>query len=174
MDYMNYVVIVLVLLITGAAFCFWYFSYRRRHWRLGNGIVFARNPDDGTVWVASRLVDSPSGRAGVQNCSRVLLCNGQTLIFASDEHFLAWHASVKGTIAVWTFVGGPSTVVLVPELIKQETIPSYWEPGEAFQKDSEQRDRNPVLKKGRKLCEETGQYVPLYSLSESAIQSVSR
>ncbi len=163
---MNYMAIVFVLLIFVASFCFWYFSYR--HWHLGEGMVLAWNKDDGTVWVASRLVDSPSGRAGVENRSRVLSRNDQKALFATGEEFLMWSKGNKGKKATWEFEGG-LVVELVPETIKT-VIPVYWVPGESFRMECEKRDRSDLLRKRVNLCGKTGQYVPLYSPSDLAIK----
>lgn len=161
-----YVLVIVSLLI----FCFWYFSYR--HWHLGNGMVLARNRDDGTVWVASRLVDSPSGRAGVKNQSRVLSRNDQNALFASDEEFRAWTRGNKGKKAIWEFEGG-IVVELIPEMIKTR-VPVYWVPGESFRKEREGLDRSDIVRKGMKICLKTNQLVPLYSPSDLAIERLLR
>jgi hypothetical protein len=154
---MIFVGIILALLF---AFSFWYFSFR--YWHLGNGMVLARNKDDGTVWVASRLVDSPSGRAGVKNQSRVLFRNNKKLIFQTDEEFLSWVRESKGTVATWTFEGG-LVVELVPEMIRTE-IPVYWVPGESFREERAKLDRNELVRKGMMICRTTEQHIPLYSV----------
>lgn len=148
------------------AFCFWYFSYR--YWHLGNGMVLARNRDDGTLWVASRLVDSPSGRAGVQNRSRVLSRNGQKALFASDEEFLSWMEENKGKKATWEFEDD-LIVELVPEMIKM-SIPVYWLPGKTFEAQERFSKRNPDLTQGGLLCGKTEQFVATRKISDEAIR----
>jgi hypothetical protein len=162
----NYIYIVLVLLIFGISFCFWYFSYR--YWHLGNGMVLARNKDDGTVWVTSRLIDSPSGRAGVQNQSRVLSHNGQNALFASDEEFLSWTKGNKGKKAIWEFEDG-IVVELVPEMIKTK-IPVYWLPGKTFEAKEKSAKRNPNFTQGMFICGKTEQFIATRKISNEVIR----
>lgn len=166
---MDYFDITLAVVFLVGIFCFWYFSYR--NWHLGEGMVLARNRDDGTVWVVSRLVCSPSGRAGVQNQSKVLSRNGQNALFKSDEEFLAWTKGNNGKKAIWEFEGG-LIVELNPEMIRTK-IPVYWVPGSSFQKKIRENENNPFLKKGSGFCRKTEQFFKTFSIGKNVLGSQS-
>lgn len=142
--------------------------FRTRKAKLGVGIVLVRKESDGTIWVASRLLQSPAGREGVQLYERVISINGRAMFFSSNLEFAEWaedHPSILGKPQTWVFANG-QILYLHPELIKEE-IPVYWIPEMA-------KPINPThegaVRPGLEYCNKTGQYIPKSKLSQEAIR----
>jgi len=155
------------------AFTVWFFYFR--HWHFGNGMILAWNPDDGTVWVASRLVDSPAGRAGVQVQMKVLFVDGVPMVFQKGKTFEAWGVNTlsrRGKTHHFVFEDGPD--VKITNVFLKGTAPVYWRPGTSFAKMENSRAHNPLLTQGMIFCEDTQQHVPSRGLTDDAIRSVSR
>ena len=98
--------------------------FRTRKAKPGVGIVLVRKESDGTIWVASRLLQSPAGREGVQLYERVISINGRAMFFSSNLEFAEWaedHPSILGKPQTWVFANG-QILYLHPELIKEEMV----------------------------------------------------
>ncbi|GEM_PF-2469815 len=66
----------------------WWVVYKLRHRYIGYGWEF--DWKDGEVFVLTRLLDSPSGRAKVRFGARILEYNGKPLEFKSQEELRAF------------------------------------------------------------------------------------
>lgn len=75
------------------ALLLWRFVYKLRYRYIGYGWVF--DWKDGEVFVLTRLLKSPSGRAEVQLGARILEYNGEPMVFDSREDFLAIYKTLR-------------------------------------------------------------------------------
>lgn len=156
--------VVLVGLIALVGLWFFYFRY----WHVGFGMVLIRKESDGTVWVASRLLRSPSGKAGVKLFSQVAFVDGILMSFPSNAHFEAWARAAKpkrGQESVYIFVDG-TLAQLAPALIK-EKIPVYWSPN--MEMDNLP---NRYVSRGLRWCNKTGQYIHTRRISREILREV--
>ncbi len=65
-----------------------------KQWYVGFGWLLDYDKKSQQVYIVSRLLDSPSGRAGVKNKSRLLNYNGIPLIFSSGQEWLQFFESL--------------------------------------------------------------------------------
>lgn len=158
---------IFVLTIVVSA-CMWIYYFR--HYHIGYGMVLIRRKSDGTVWVASRLLNSPAGAAGVQNRTQVESVNGETMMFPIEASFRYWAHRSKpklGQAMEWTFTNG-LRVSLKPKFIQQK-IPTYWNPNTLpFGEKSFNQDVNI----GLGWCPKTGQYITTTSISPTALKEI--
>ncbi len=151
----------LYLWILGAViffiFCCWSYSHFR-HWHVGYGMVLAWKEEDGTVWVTSRLVNSPAGHSDVQSRTQVGAINGKKMIFQNGEEFLKWFQKNKprtDTEDLWKFTNG-LTVKMTPIWIWQK-IPVYWSPNEKHHPVHGWSESNLSSRREVGWCERTNQ-----------------
>lgn len=167
---MNNLVIYAVVVFVCLFLLLWFFYLR--YWHIGNGMVLELRKSDGTVWVCSRLLNSPSGRSAVQNRSRVLSVDGIPMRFLSHEDFLLWvkaHKPKLGREEVWVFQDN-FIAYLKPELIMTK-IPVYWGPNhspEVSIKVMSQYDSS--ISTGFYFCKKTGQYVMTARVSDEKLK----
>ena len=126
---------------------------------------------DGQIVVVSRLLDSPSGRAGVRIGSIVLEFDGHPMVFDSGESFVAFMKALPrpalGTEASFRLMVGTTerVVTLKAEMI-QPPIPTYGplpplDPADAH-----------LVTEGMLYCLRTGQVVPVRHLSRDAVRDL--
>lgn len=133
--------------------------------------------NDGVVYVASRHLDTPAGRAGVSIGSIMLVYDGHPMQFATKEEFLEAIESfgqpkVIGHESAFllSYQGKEYSVTLASEVIRGpirvNNIPSE------AKLDAMMRD--PNISVGMVVCERTGQIVPTARLSDDAVDAVLR
>jgi len=163
-----YVTVLIGLFLMCLVVWFLYF----RHFHIGYGMVLVRQESDGTVWVASRLLNSPAGKAEVQNQSKVLMVDDQPVRFLTENSFKEWVKKSKPVPRkeqVWLFSDGLH-LKLKPELITCP-IPVWWSPNSEYAFSYE---HNPDFNTGLFWCTKTGQFVFRRSISFSALESAYR
>lgn len=139
-----------------------------KHKHLGYGMVLIRRKSDGTVWVASRLLQSPAGYAGVKLFSKLIQVNDVRMSFPTDQEFGYWavHSIPKeGCEDLFLFADG-SQVHMAPVLITED-IPVYWSPNE-----KNCAVPHPDVHLGLTWCEKTGQYIPTAHITTEALAEV--
>lgn len=149
----------------------WRCLFRFAH--IGYGVVLAYKEDDGTVWVASRLFNTPAHRHGILNHSQVLFVGKKEMIFPNGEAFLRWFKERNLTVGQkerWVVrqEGKELVADLIAERIFKE-IPVYWNPNEKPVKDI---TRGGMVKPGTEYCHKTGQHYPTGKLSAQALKQV--
>lgn len=145
-------------------------AYYFRHYHIGYGMVLIRRKSDGTVWVVSRLHNSPAEKAGIQNRIQVESVNGESMIFPIETSFRYWAHQSKPKIGqkeMWTFTNG-LRVTLEPSIVRQK-IPIYWNPNAT---QVGEKSFNQDVNSGLGWCPRTGQYITTASISPSALREV--
>lgn len=132
-------------------------------------MVLELRKSDGTVWVASRLLDSPAGRAGVKLFSQVIEINYKPMLFSGIQDFRNWAKNAppqEGCEESFLFADC-TRVRMMPELIDEE-IPVYWSPNN----DRDVSAHIPDLHCGLEFCEKTGQYVHTEKISPDILKQI--
>ena len=177
---MSSLLIILFLIIV--LFLSW--SLYFRHWHIGVGVALEFKAKDNSVWIISRLIDSPAGRKGVANYSKVLSINGFPMNFLSKDDFCVWlknNPSEIGKKEVWEleeqgiiFTTSEeretifTTVEMVPEMIKT-SIPVY---GPVRKMPENQYPF--VFKQGMFYCNKTGRTVFTTTLADQTYRNIFR
>lgn len=143
-----------------------------RHWHVGFGGKLFLRASDGTVWVGSRLLNSPAHKAGIGNQDRVLSINGVEMQFSSYRRYREWfqhHRPKRGKKQTWVVEGreGIITAVMEPARITTK-IPLYGDPNVRVRGEG-LLSQDPRIKRGLLYCSKTGQYIPTASVSNQAI-----
>jgi hypothetical protein len=153
-------------------FSCWGYSYFR-YWHVGYGMALVWKEKDGTVWVTSRLVNSPAGRSDIQNRTQVSSINGTEMFFKTGEDFLKWFQKNKprtDTEDLWKFTNG-LTVKMTPVWIWQK-VPDYWSPNQKSLPLSTYNGVHPqqFYNHSFKWCEKTNQRYMTKSISPNGFQ----
>lgn len=161
---MNMFPSALFFVVLATLLYYWFFHFR--HWHIGFGWVLVRKESDGTVWVVSRLIRSPSGKGGVRLFSQVAFIDGVEMSFRSYAEFEAWERDAKpkrGEESVCIFADG-EVVRMTPVLIR-ERIPVYWSPN----MKTENLPRYYATY-GLGWCDKTEQYIYTSRLSREVVR----
>lgn len=162
-----YVVLGVLLLIA------WYVIWKIKHRYVGCGMVIDHFPD-GKIFIPSRLIKSPAGRAGIANGAELIEYNGekvQGLPVAEWKNIVArlGPKRVGDTLACVVRQNGEEKHVTMQAEMIQGPIPIYRTGGPP--RDYNHDDR---VRYGLAVCTRTGQFITTSRLSDSAIESVFR
>ena len=167
---MSSLLISLFLSVIFLSLLSWFLYFR--HWHVGVGVVLEFKAKDNSVWIISRLVESPAGRAGVENYSKVLTIDGFSMNFPSKEEFCEWlknNPSTLGKKEIWELEERGiifSSVEMVPKIIKT-SIPVYGPlqkiPVGAYPM---------VYKQGMFYCNKTGRIVVTTAVSPQTYRNI--
>ena len=152
------VMVFVSLFLLASLFGFWEKSVR--HWHVGYGVMLIFSEEDGTVWIASRLFDSPSHRHLIKNFSRLVSIDGVEIKFNTAEEFREWIKTLKpkrtDKVCWITFNKeyGEVKAIMKPELIFSK-IPIYWDPKS---KASPFNEENLKHATNVKYCTKTGEH----------------
>lgn len=122
---------------------------------------------DGNVYVVTRLLKSPAGRAGVAIGNRILSWNDTPMSFASAAEFEAWgHSHAPRTVGEKVRV-----VIAAYETRREVTMAADWVekriPIHSSNPDS--RHSNPLLLRSNpRVCPKTGVVYTSFTLTDEA------
>ena len=138
---------------------------RRKNRHVGLGWMLGWDQKTGGVYVLSRLIKSPSGRAGVSIGSRLSTYKKKELVFASSDEFLQWAKSVRHyfgqSVEFSTEDSGGKRKFTLQEEVIQGPIPVYPQTPGWVGDDS--------FTHGLAYCPQTGQWVPTTRISDQAL-----
>ncbi len=139
---------------------------------IGYGMMLDYSARTKSVYVASRLLKSPAGRAHVRIFSKLIIYNDVPMFFDTKEEFLAAWKKLKphqvGDVARCQFDIGDNVhnVTMAAEMI-YGSIPVYGPP--LPPQDDEWR-----FKRGLVVCKRTGQLVPIVRMSNAVFDRIFR
>lgn len=151
-------------------------AYRRwlQYWHVGFGVELVFKISDGSVFVASRLLNYPAHLHCIPNKALVVSIDGMPMQFRSGEEFIGWFKAdrpKKGIASKWVVRNpeGKEIVAVMKPVLVTSKIPAYWSPN-LTPENGEIGDWR--VNKSICYCSKNGQYFNRKRLSVEALRRV--